>query len=50
MLVLDEKDQIHEAYSSYNRIIRDGSVSMTDYIIDFEQWFPLDAQVQDGTS
>lgn len=37
LFLKEEKDQVYEAYSSFDRIVRDSSVSMTDYIIDFEQ-------------
>lgn len=32
-----EKDRAYDAYSSFDRVMRDGSISMADYIIDFEQ-------------
>ena len=37
LFMKEEKDQVYEAYSSFDRITRDSSVSMADYIIDFEQ-------------
>lgn len=39
LFLKEEKDQVYEAYSSFDRITRDSSVSMTDYIIDFEQCY-----------
>lgn len=33
----EEKDRTYEAYSHFDRISKDSSVSMEDYIIDFEQ-------------
>lgn len=33
----EEKDRAYEAYSHFDSISKDGAVSMTDYIIDFEQ-------------
>lgn len=37
LFLKEEKDQVYEAYSSFDRIMKDSSVSMTDYIIDFKQ-------------
>ena len=34
---LEEKDRAYEAYSQFDRMKKDDSVSMADYIIDFEQ-------------
>lgn len=33
----EEKDRAYEAYSYFDGITKESSVSMTDYIIDFEQ-------------
>ena len=37
MFLKEEKDQVYEAYSNFDRIKRDGGSSMADYIIEFEQ-------------
>ncbi len=37
LFLREEKDRTYEAYTSFDRIVRDSNVSMTDYIIDFEQ-------------
>ena len=37
LFLKEEKDVTYEAYSNFDRITRDSDVSMTDYIIDFEQ-------------
>lgn len=37
LFLKEEKDQTYEAYTSFDRIMKDSGVSMTDYIIDFEQ-------------
>lgn len=34
---LEEKDRAYEAYTQFDRLTKDGSVSMSDHIIDFEQ-------------
>lgn len=34
---LEEKDWAYEAYTQFDRLTKDGSVSMADYIIDYEQ-------------
>lgn len=39
MFLREEKDCIYEAYSSFDWITRDSSVSMVDYIIEFEQCY-----------
>lgn len=44
LFLKEENDQTYEAYTSFDRIVRDSNVSMTDYIIDFEQRYS-DAQV-----
>ena len=33
----EEKDRAYEAYSQFDRLVKESSVSMADYIIDFEQ-------------
>lgn len=45
----EEKDQIYEPYLSFDRIMRDCSMSMEVYAINFEQRYSH-AQMQDGTS
>lgn len=35
--VFEEEDWAYDAYSHFDRLVKDSSVSMTDYIIDFEQ-------------
>ncbi len=37
LFLKEENDRTYEAYTSFDRIVRDSNVSMTDYIIDFEQ-------------
>lgn len=37
MFLKEEKDRIYEAYSNFDQIKRESGVSMTDYIIEFEQ-------------
>lgn len=37
LFLKEEKDRTYDAYSDFDRILRDGNVSMADYIIDFEQ-------------
>ena len=37
LFLKEEKDLIYEAYSDFDKVRRDSGVSMSDYIIDFEQ-------------
>ncbi|KAL2093504.1 hypothetical protein ACEWY4_010816 [Coilia grayii] len=37
LFLKEEKDRTYDAYSSFDRIMRDSSLSMADYIIEFEQ-------------
>lgn len=37
LFLKEEKDRIYEAYSDFDRIIKEVNTSMADYIIDFEQ-------------
>lgn len=37
----EEKDRVYEAYSHFDHIIKDSSISMVDYIIDFEQRYRM---------
>ncbi|CAL9707805.1 unnamed protein product [Knipowitschia caucasica] len=37
LFLKEEKDRIYEAYTDFDRIVKHESVSMADYIIDFEQ-------------
>lgn len=37
LFLKEEKDRAYDAYSSFDPVTRDGSMSMADYIIDFEQ-------------
>ncbi len=37
LFLKEEKDRAYDAYSSFDRVTRDSSISMADYIIDFEQ-------------
>lgn len=39
LFLKEEKDQVYEVYSSFDRIMKDSSVSTTDYIIIFEQGY-----------
>lgn len=39
LFLKEEKDLIYESYSDFDKITRDSGVSMSDYIIDFEQWY-----------
>uniref|UniRef100_M4AZE1 Integrase catalytic domain-containing protein n=1 Tax=Xiphophorus maculatus TaxID=8083 RepID=M4AZE1_XIPMA len=37
LFLKEEKDRIYEAYSDFDRVIKEANMSMADYIIDFEQ-------------
>lgn len=37
LFLKEEKDRIYDAYSDFDRIMKEANMSMADYIIDFEQ-------------
>lgn len=37
LFLKEEKDRAYDTYSSFDRVTRDSSMTMADYIIDFEQ-------------
>lgn len=39
LFLKEEKDRTYEAYSNYDRIMRDLKVSVVDYIVNFEQCY-----------
>lgn len=39
LFLKEEKDRAYDAYSNFDQVTRDCSISMADYIIDFEQLY-----------